>query len=142
MGKKKRLQTHLLLQYLDYPLCHFGAFIKISEAYEEKFYFKFSKRPFNHYETSNNYSVPKPKKRTVKSCIIFNQFLIIISDYKLFAHTFNYCFKQGLLQIICETQSGFIKGLSIHNNIHSIQNLIPYSDRIWGIGSMALMPLL
>lgn len=38
--------------------------------------------------------------------------------------------KSGLVKIISETQSGFLKGRSIHNNIHLVLGLIEYSDKI------------
>ena len=51
-------------------------------------------------------------------------------DYKIFAHIIANRLKEGITQIISKSQSGFIKGRSIHNNIRLVLDLLEYSDCI------------
>uniref|UniRef100_A0A669EBX3 Reverse transcriptase domain-containing protein n=1 Tax=Oreochromis niloticus TaxID=8128 RepID=A0A669EBX3_ORENI len=52
---------------------------------------------------------------------------LLNNDYKLLTHIFANRLKSGITQIISDTQSGFIKGRSIHNNIRLILDLIDYN---------------
>lgn len=55
---------------------------------------------------------------------------LLNNDYKILTHIFSNRLKEGLSQIISDTQSGFMKGRSIHNNIRLVLDLIEYSDYI------------
>lgn len=48
-------------------------------------------------------------------------------DYKLLSGCIAARLKEGLSQLIDETQSGFLNGRSIHNNIRPVLDLIDYS---------------
>lgn len=51
-------------------------------------------------------------------------------DYKSFAHIIATKLKEGLTQIVSETQSGFLKGRSIHNNMGLVLDSLDYGGRI------------
>ncbi len=51
-------------------------------------------------------------------------------DYKTLAHIFANRLKEGLNQIISESQSGFMKGRSIHNNIRLVLDILDYHEWI------------
>ncbi len=53
---------------------------------------------------------------------------LLNTDYKLLSGIIAARMKKGLSQIISETQSGFLGGRSIHNNIRLVLDLIDYSD--------------
>ena len=55
---------------------------------------------------------------------------LLNNDYKILTHIFSNRLKEGLPQIISDTQSGFMKGRSIHNNIRLVLDLVEYSDYI------------
>lgn len=55
-------------------------------------------------------------------------------DYKLFTQIFANRLKEGMGQIISETQSGFLKDRSIHNNIRLVLDLLDYKDFIEDTG--------
>lgn len=60
--------------------------------------------------------IPKPGK----DCRLLDNLrpvTLINNDYKLLTHIYNDRLKHSLSKIIGETQTGFIKGRSIHNNI-------------------------
>ncbi len=73
--------------------------------------------------------LPKPSKDK-KYLENLRPIALLNVDYKLFAHIFANRLKDGMSQIISETQSGFLKGRSIHNNIRLVLDLLDYSDRI------------
>uniref|UniRef100_A0A3Q2ZDV5 Reverse transcriptase domain-containing protein n=1 Tax=Kryptolebias marmoratus TaxID=37003 RepID=A0A3Q2ZDV5_KRYMA len=52
---------------------------------------------------------------------------LLNNDYKLLTHIFANRLKSGIYQIISDTQSGFIKGHSMHSNIRLILDLIDYN---------------
>lgn len=54
-------------------------------------------------------------------------------DYKLFTIVLANRLKMGIDQIISESQSGFIKDRSIHNNIRLVLDLLDYNDLIEGL---------
>ncbi len=54
---------------------------------------------------------------------------LLNNDYKILTHIFSNRLK-GLPQIISDTQSGFMKGRSIHDNIRLVLDLVEYSDYI------------
>ncbi len=51
-------------------------------------------------------------------------------DYKILAHIFSDRLKNKLNQVISESQSGFLKGRSIHNNIRLILDILDYHEWI------------
>uniref|UniRef100_A0A1A7XB67 Reverse transcriptase domain-containing protein n=2 Tax=Iconisemion striatum TaxID=60296 RepID=A0A1A7XB67_9TELE len=51
-------------------------------------------------------------------------------DYKIFAHVIANRLKEGISQIISDSQSGFLRDRSIHNNIRLILDLLDYRDKI------------
>lgn len=51
-------------------------------------------------------------------------------DYKIFTGAIAARLKVGLPQIISETQSGFLKGRSIHNNIRLVLDILEYNHLI------------
>uniref|UniRef100_A0A3B3IJR3 Reverse transcriptase domain-containing protein n=1 Tax=Oryzias latipes TaxID=8090 RepID=A0A3B3IJR3_ORYLA len=55
---------------------------------------------------------------------------LLNTDYKLLTHIFSNRFKSDITQIISETQSGFIKGRSIHNNLRLVLDMIDYEHLI------------
>lgn len=74
-------------------------------------------------------SIPKPNK---DPRVVDNRRPITLrnSDYKLLTYIFALRLQSGLSSIIAESQSGFMKGRSIHNNIRLVMDLIEYSDLI------------
>lgn len=74
-------------------------------------------------------SIPKPGK---DPRIIDNRRPITLrnSDYKLLTYIFASCLQTGISDIIADTQSGFLKGRSIHNNIRLIMDIIEYRSQI------------
>uniref|UniRef100_A0A8C6M6K1 Reverse transcriptase domain-containing protein n=1 Tax=Nothobranchius furzeri TaxID=105023 RepID=A0A8C6M6K1_NOTFU len=52
------------------------------------------------------------------------------TDYKLLTYIFKIRVQSGISDIVSETQSGFLKGRSIHNNIRLVMDIIEYSDMI------------
>ncbi|KAJ0006118.1 hypothetical protein NQD34_013391 [Periophthalmus magnuspinnatus] len=64
---------------------------------------------------------------------------LLNNDYKLLTHIFANRLKLGITQIISETQSGFIKGRSIHNNIRLVLDLIDYDFLINNEGFILLL---
>uniref|UniRef100_A0A3B3D2N2 Reverse transcriptase domain-containing protein n=1 Tax=Oryzias melastigma TaxID=30732 RepID=A0A3B3D2N2_ORYME len=73
--------------------------------------------------------IPKPGK---DSTFLDNlrPITLLNTDYKLLTHIFANRLKSGITQIISETQSGFIKGRSIHNNLRLVLDLIDYEHLI------------
>lgn len=55
---------------------------------------------------------------------------LLNNDYKILTHIFSNRLKEGLSQIISDTQSGFMKGRPIHNNIWLVLDLVEYSEYI------------
>lgn len=55
---------------------------------------------------------------------------LLNTDYKLLSGVIAARIKKGVSQIINETQSGFLSGRSIHNNIRLVLDLIDYSDTL------------
>ena len=74
-------------------------------------------------------SIPKPGK---DPRFIENRRPITLrnSDYKLLTYIFSTCLKTGISKLIAETQSGFLKGRSIHNNIRLVMDIIEYRNQI------------
>lgn len=69
--------------------------------------------------------------KALKECCESNSLLptmkrALIVDYKILTSAFANRFKFRLSQVISETQSGFIKGRLIHNNIRLVLDLIDY----------------
>lgn len=73
--------------------------------------------------------IPKPGKDQ-KVIDNLRPITLLNNDYKMLTHIFSNRLKTGITDIISETQSGFIKGRSIHNNIRLIFDLIDYKDLI------------
>lgn len=74
-------------------------------------------------------SIPKPGK---DPRIIDNRRPITLrnSDYKLLTYIFTSRLQTGILDLIADTQSGFLKGMSIHNNIRLVMDIIEYRSQI------------
>jgi len=74
-------------------------------------------------------SIPKPGK---DPRIIDNRRPITLrnSDYKLLTYIFTLCLRKGISNLIADTQSGFLKGRSIHNNIILGMDIIEYRGEI------------
>ena len=52
------------------------------------------------------------------------------TDYKLLAYIFKTRLQSGISNIVAESQSGFLKGRSIHNNIRLVMDIVEYRDLI------------
>ena len=74
-------------------------------------------------------SIPKPGK---DSRIIDNRRPITLrnSDYKLLTYIFTARLQKGISDLIADTQSGFLRGRSIHNNIRLVMDIIEYRNMI------------
>lgn len=74
-------------------------------------------------------SIPKPGK---DPRIIDNRRPITLrnSDYKLLTYIFASRLQTGISDLIADTQSGFLKGRSIHNNIRLVMDIIEYRSQI------------
>ncbi len=70
--------------------------------------------------------IPKPGKDP-KILDNLRPITLLNNDYKLLAHIYSNRLKSGLSQIISNTQSGFMRGRSIHNNLRLVQDLIDYN---------------
>lgn len=79
--------------------------------------------------------IPKPGKDP-KILENLRPITLLNNDYKLLAHIFSNRLKSGLSQVISCTQSGFMKGRLIHNNLCLVQDLIDYRDKINDEGVM------
>ncbi len=79
--------------------------------------------------------IPKPGKDP-KILDNLQPITLLNNDYKLLAHICSNRLKSGLSQIISNMQSGFMRGRSIHNNLHLVQDLIDYKDKINDDGIM------
>lgn len=71
--------------------------------------------------------IPKPGKDG-KYLENWRPITLLNNDYKLLTHIFSNRLKNGLHQIISETQSGFMKGRSIHNNVRLVLDLLEYNN--------------
>lgn len=71
--------------------------------------------------------IPKPGKEKQK---LDNLRPILNKDNKLFSGSIAARLKKGIADIISDTQSGFIKGRVIHNNIRLVRDLLDYIDLI------------
>lgn len=73
--------------------------------------------------------IPKPGKDKI---ILENlrPITLLNIDYKIFTGVIAARLKVGLPQIISETQSGFLKGRSIHNNIRLVLDILEYNHLI------------
>lgn len=70
--------------------------------------------------------IPKPSKDPTHLDNL-RPITLLNNDYKLLTHIFANRLKLGITQIVSETQSGFIKGRSIHNNLRLILDLLDYN---------------
>ncbi len=73
--------------------------------------------------------LPKPDKDS-RYIDNLRPITLLNTDYKIFAHIFANRLKKGINKIINESQSGFLAGRSIHNNIRLIIDLLEYSEWI------------
>ena len=73
--------------------------------------------------------IPKPGKDT-RHIDNLRPITLLNCDYKILAHIFSNRLKKNLHQIVRESQSGFIKGRSIHNNIRLILDILDYQNWI------------
>ncbi|MGL5732989.1 MAG: RNA-directed DNA polymerase [Metamycoplasmataceae bacterium] len=79
--------------------------------------------------------IPKPGKDP-KILDNLRPITLLNNDYKLLAHIYSNRLKSGLSQIISNTQSGFMRGRSSHNNLLLVQDLIDYKNKITDDGIM------
>lgn len=73
--------------------------------------------------------IPKPGKDK-KSIDNLRPITLLNVGYKLFAHIFANMLKECLPHVISESQSGFLRERSIHNNIRLVLDLLDYADKI------------
>ncbi len=73
--------------------------------------------------------IPKPGK-DARQIDNLRHITLLNCDYKTLAHIFANRLKEGLDQIISESQSGFMKGRSIHNNIRLVLDILDYHEWI------------
>lgn len=73
--------------------------------------------------------IPKPGK-DARQIDNLRPITLLNCDYKVLAHIFANRLKEGLDQIISESQSGFMKGRSIHNNIRLVLDILDYHEWI------------
>lgn len=70
--------------------------------------------------------IPKPGKDP-KQIDNRRPITLLNNDYTIRTHIYANRLKTGITQIISDTQSGFIRGRSIHNNIRLLLNLLDYN---------------
>lgn len=70
--------------------------------------------------------IPKPGKNS-KIIDDLRPITLLNNDYKLLTHIFANRLRVGIEDIVSDTQSGFIRGRSIHNNIRLILDLLDYN---------------
>jgi len=73
--------------------------------------------------------IPKPGKDK-RQLDNLRPITLLNTDYKVFSGSIATRLKKGIADIISETQSGFIKGRVIYNNIRLVMNSLDYSDLI------------
>lgn len=73
--------------------------------------------------------IPKPDK-DMRYMDNFHPITLLNNDYKVFTHIYVNRLKVGINDFINESQSGFLKGRSIHNNIRLVMDLVDYSHLI------------
>ncbi len=85
--------------------------------------------------------IPKPGKDKI---ILENlrPITLLNTDYKIFSGVIAARLRVGLPQIISETQSGFLKGRSIHNNIRLVLDILEYSNLIENDGFILFLDFL
>ena len=73
--------------------------------------------------------IPKPgkDKRILDN---LRPITLLNTDYKILSGAIAARLKDGISSIISETQSGFIKGRLIHNNIRLVLDLLDYSHMV------------
>ena len=71
--------------------------------------------------------IPKPNK-DVTSLDNWRPITLLCNDYKILAHVFAERLNNGIMNVIDECQSAFIKGRNIHNHIRLIIDLLDYND--------------
>ena len=83
-------------------------------------------------------SIPKPGK---DPRLIENRRPITLrnSDYKLLTYIFSTRLQTEISHLIAETQSGFLKGRSIHNNIRLVMDIIEYRNQIENDGFLLFL---
>lgn len=64
---------------------------------------------------------------------------LLNTDYKIFSGAVAFRLKEGISSIISETQSGFLKNRSIHNNIRLVLDLLEYKNEIDGGGFLLFL---
>jgi hypothetical protein len=82
--------------------------------------------------------IPKPKKGSLY-LDNWRPITLLATDNKLLAHVYANRRKQGLDDIISETQSAFIKGRSIHNCILLVLDIFDYSELMEDDGFMLFL---
>uniref|UniRef100_A0A8C6WYS4 Reverse transcriptase domain-containing protein n=1 Tax=Neogobius melanostomus TaxID=47308 RepID=A0A8C6WYS4_9GOBI len=73
--------------------------------------------------------IPKPGKDK-RQLDNLRPITLLNTDYKIFSGSIAARLKQGISNLISETQSGFLKDRLIHNNIRLVLDLIDYRDLI------------
>ncbi len=84
--------------------------------------------------------IPKPGKDT-RHIDYLRPITLLNCDYTILAHIFSDRLKNKLNQVISESQSGFLKGRSIHNNIRLILDILDYHEWIEGDGYILFLIL-
>lgn len=64
---------------------------------------------------------------------------LLNTDYKIFSGAIAARLKKGISTIISETQSGFLEGRSIHNNVRLVLDLLDYSEVVQGSGFLIFL---
>jgi len=72
---------------------------------------------------------PKPDK-DMRYMDNFRPITLLNNVYKIFTHIYVIRLKVGINNLINESQSGFLKGRSIHTNIRLVVDLVEYSHLI------------
>lgn len=85
--------------------------------------------------------IPKPGKNP-KLIDNLRPITLLNNDYKILTHIYANRLKTGISQIISETQSGFLKGRSIHNNIRLVLDLLDYNYLIEDDGFILFLDFL
>ncbi len=86
-------------------------------------------RTYRINEAGSNTLLPKPNKDSLH-LDNWRPITLLNSDYKLFAFLFANRLKPCLEEIVSTTQSGFMKGRNISNNIRLVLDLLDYSDLV------------
>lgn len=93
------------------------------------------KRTDDNHETGSDNINPhnRQRQKTVRN---LRPITLLNTDYKIFIDSIALRLKSEISDIISETQSGFLRGRLIHNNIRLFLDLLDYTDYIDNQGSI------